>query len=208
MAVVAAGVALRLAAGCTITSGGLAADGFSWGWLVTDENDAPLGCEEVSADLARLVITDTEGAVHRFDWSCGDELGDWSAGSAEQEIATGDAAVVAQLVRLVGSGAEVEDQVLAEATLAHDFSVVSTANELGTIQFVVDAWNPQTAPDASLRWTWQIGSEWIEDPTAEDYPTNAECAAAGIDYVNLWIWNPEFEEWWTDTTWTGFPCGS
>ena len=34
--------------------------------------------------------------------------------------------------------------------------------------------------------------------------TEQECLDAGIDYVNLWIWNPNVEEWWTDAAWTEY----
>ena len=34
----------------------------------------------------------------------------------------------------------------------------------------------------------------------------ADCEAAGIDYVYLWVWNPHTQAWWTDPGWTEFAC--
>jgi hypothetical protein len=208
IAAVLTSVALQVSLGCTITSGGLTADGFAWSWLVTDADGAAHGCADVAADLARLVVTDADGVAHVFDWRCGDDLGAWEAASGDQELATGPASVTAQLIRLVEGASELEEQVLSAGSFTHDLSVVAASNDQGQVQFVVDVWDPQDAADASLLWSWQLGAEWIDDPTAEDYPTNAECAAAGIDYVNLWVWNPEYEQWWSDTSWTQFPCGA
>jgi hypothetical protein len=90
------------------------------------------------------------------------------------------------------------------STITFDFELESgqLANDLGTVDFPVEVWNPAEDADASIAWEWVFG----EDYDNGEYPTAQMCADAGIDYVNVWVWNPFWEAWWTDAAFTEFPC--
>jgi len=194
--------------GCTIGSPAEDADSLDWEWWIVDNTDNSISysCADVGADYTRLTITDADGVTHEFLWDCAAGAGTWDADEEEGEplIAGGSATVTADLLTfddLVEEGA-----VMSTATF--DFEFDGIINDLGAVEFAVDMWDPEAEADASIWWQWQFTDECIpfEDTVDDDWPTLQDCEDAGIDYVNLWIWNPMIEEWWTDAAWTEFPC--
>jgi hypothetical protein len=187
--------------GCTITAGdGDIAAGFSWSWEVMDvDYSVNYTCADVGAEYAVIRVTDSEGVSHEFYWLCDDASGETDG----WEIATGTATVTADLVT---SG----DGVLSTITFEQDFESGSLSNDLGLVQFGVDVWDPEAEADASLWWQWQFRSECIpfEDTVDGDWPTEDECIEEGIDHVDLFIWNPNVEQWWIDDYWSEQPCGA
>ncbi|MFO8073226.1 MAG: hypothetical protein R6V85_15245 [Polyangia bacterium] len=193
------GLALAVG-GCTINAGDSdggvdIAAGFSWTWSVVDyETDEPLNCDFVGAETARITVVDDNGDMWEIDWPCyyGEgETDSW-------DIATGPATVTAQLLDNPGDG-----NVLSETTFDFTFESGELSNDLGEVVFGVDTWeDPSQDADASIAWEWQFGP----DEDSMEAPDQTMCQEAGIDYVNLWVWNPVYEQWWTDTAWTEFPC--
>jgi hypothetical protein len=197
--------AVAALSGCVIGTPNEDADSLDWSWSIVDYGDPSIAydCGDVGAEYTRLTIADADGVEHTFYWMCADSAGTWEADeeNAEALIAGGNATVTAELLT---SG----DAVLSTGTFEFEFDGI--INDLGAVEFAVDMWDPEAEADASIWWQWQLADECIpfEDTVDGDWPTEAECAAAGIDYVNLWIWNPVVEQWWTDSTWTEFPCGA
>lgn len=193
------------ASGCVIGSPAEDADSLDWTWSIVDFNDPSIAysCGDVGADVTRLTITDADGTVHELYWDCEGGAGTWDADEEAEEalIAGGDATVVADLLTYGGG-------LLSSGEFHFEFDGI--INDLGEVEFQVDTWDPEAEADASIWWQWQFTDECInfEDTVDDDWPSEADCETAGIDYVNLWIWNPNVEEWWTDADWTEFPCGA
>ncbi|MDJ0763207.1 MAG: hypothetical protein QNJ97_09490 [Myxococcota bacterium] len=217
-------VAALLWSGCDVKVGDGTIDGgvdisagFSWSWTVTDaETNQTITCEDAGADYTHVRITDADGVVHEnFYWLCSGMAGETDG----WDIATGTGTVVASLVT-------VDNVVLSQtAPFEYDFQSGQMSNDLGIIDFPVEFWDPVTEADANIAWQWRVATDpnWeqlIADAEPADLPTVVEavsdafteaeggisCADFGIDYVTLWVWNPENEQWWTDATATQLPC--
>ena len=186
-------------AGCEISvgdgddDGGVDIDaGLSWSWSVYDyDTEAAVDCAAAGAAYAKLTVNDSAGEVHEIYWLCSDLEGETDG----WEIATGDATITADLVTD-------EEVVLSTVTFDQELESGELANDLGEVEFFVEGFDPDAAADASIAWEWVFG----EDYENGEYPDATMCAEAGIDYVNLWVWNPVWEGWWTDTAYTEFPC--
>jgi hypothetical protein len=195
----APGLAITLAvAGCEISVGGGDDDdvdidaGLSWSWSLHDyDTEAAIDCAAAGAAYTRLTVEDSQGTVHEIYWLCGDLEGETDG----WEIATGTASITADLVTSQGV-------VLSGTSFEFDLESGQLSNDLGEVAFYVEVWDPAVAADASIAWEWVFG----EDYDGGWYPDAGDCAEAGIDYVNVWVWNPVWEAWWTDAAFTEFPC--
>lgn len=203
-------VAVFAASGCVIGTPSEDADSLDWTWTIVDNSDNTIGysCADIGADYTRLTINDADGVVHEFVWECAGGNGTWDADeeAGEALIVGGNASVTADLLTF----SELVEDAGVLSTITFDFEFDGIINDLGAVEFAVDMWDPEAEADASIWWQWQFAEECIafEDTVDDDWPTEDDCAAAGIDYVNLWIWNPNVDEWWTDLDWTEFPCGA
>jgi hypothetical protein len=200
-----AAVTVFAVGGCTIGSPAEDADSLDWAWSIVDYSDPSIAytCGDVGADVTRLTITDDAGTVHEFMWDCEGGAGTWDADeeAGEPLIAGGNGTVVAELLTYGGG---------LLSTGEFNFEFDGIINDLGEVEFAVDMWDPEAEADASIWWYWQIGEECLDFESPDDitWPTDDDCDELGIDYVTLWIWNPNVEEWWTDADWTEFPCGA
>lgn len=191
-------VAVFAASGCVIGDGiNDDADSLDWTWTIVDYGDPSIGydCADVGAAYTRLTIDDADGVVHEFYWLCEGGAGTWDADEEEGEplIAGGNASVTADLVT---------DQDVVLSTITFNFEFDGIINDVDPVEFQVDTWDPEAEADASIAWQWMFGP----DEASAEWPTEQQCDDAHVDYVNLWIWNPVVEQWWTDLSWTEFPC--
>jgi len=166
---------------------------FDWAIQGTDFPVRTYTCEEVGAAFIQMSFTVGQD-THYTAWYC-----TGSSGSAETDanFPVGTGTVKFELLNINGNlittGVDKNGNVWGEVEL------VKGANNLEQVDFQFasnDVWDP-TGTDATLWYTWTI-----DDPNPDDtdfpVPTADQCTTAGVDYVVLWIWNPNAEDWWTD----------
>ncbi|MCP4679472.1 MAG: hypothetical protein GY854_29075 [Deltaproteobacteria bacterium] len=179
---------------------GLAA-GFSWSWTLVDyDTNAPIDCETAGAEYARIQITDSEGASHDIWWLCSDLSGETDT----RQIAAGDGTVTASLLTINEVAISQTDP------WTFDFKSGELDNELNSVEFGVELWNPEAAADASLTWEWMKATveDW-QDPYADaEYFSESMCTDMGIDYVFLWYWDDDSDMWRAGADVTDFTCGA
>ncbi|MCP4606676.1 MAG: hypothetical protein GY847_40240 [Proteobacteria bacterium] len=174
--------------------------GISWSWsIIDDATQEPMTCEQAGAVYARVQITDSEDETHDLEWPCSDmsyETDSW-------DIAPGEGIVTASLLD------ENKEPLSQTEPFIFEFKSGEMLNEFDLVEFAVDLWDPETGGDSSLTWKWReaTADDWDDDPLANSKVfTEAMCAERGIDHVYLWVWNPESQQWWTDTDVTKFRC--
>ncbi|MDD5306102.1 MAG: hypothetical protein PHU25_02165 [Deltaproteobacteria bacterium] len=193
-----ASVALCLAAtvvapGCRIDVGGVdagveAASGFGCAWTVADPKGSELTCDAAGAAYARVTVDDSAGKIHVVHFECAPMKGTASG----LEVATGPAKVTFQLLTR-------QDAILVETSFDHELVTGALGNDLGRLDLTVAPWAPSRGAKGTIEWRWTVAGE---EPTAD----NGLCAAAGVDDVELWVWNEEIGEWWRNEERTRFPC--
>jgi hypothetical protein len=179
--------------GCKLSPGGGDDDtgiamGFSVQWELSDwDTKEAINCEDARAETVRIEVIDSKGTTHEYYWFCSD-------GNSEndRELAAGNASVT---VELLGG-----DTIVSEVTFPHTLSSDTDANDLGLVDFGVRIFDPVSSADSSIEWQWR------NSDSVDDWMSAADCEAAGIDYVYLWVWNPYTQTWWTDPGWTEFAC--
>lgn len=173
---------------------------FKADWTVEDEGGTAVTCAEAGAVYVRTTIVDSSNTSFEFYAFC--ENGAYEL-ETDQPIEDGTASVTIDLIT--------ENEDVLSTTEAFSFDIDASAdNDFDTIAFVVALWDPFTGADATLNWEWRkaTGATW-SDPYADTEPfTSSYCEEMGIDYVALYIWNPEANKWWTDSTLTDIRCDS
>ena len=162
--------------------------GFSIHWELSNwDTGEAINCEDARAQTVKITVVDSMGATHEYFWFCSG-----GKGEIDRELAAGNASVTAELL----SG----DTVVSEATFHHTLSSDTGADDLGLVDFGVLIFDPVSLADSSIEW------RWTNSDTVDDWMSATDCEAAGIDYVYLWVWNPNTQTWWTDPGWTEFAC--
>jgi hypothetical protein len=178
--------------GCKLSVGGGDGTGtvmgFSVQWELSNwDTGEAINCEDARAQTVRITVVDSKGTAHEYYWFCSD-----GNGEIDRELAAGNASVTAELL----SG----DTIVSEATFPHMLSSDTGPEELGLVDFGVLIYDPVSLADSSIEWQWR------NSDAVDDWMSAADCEAAGIDYVYLWVWNAYTQTWWTDPGWTEFAC--
>lgn len=172
--------------------------GFGWQWMVVDGDGNTLTCADAGAEYALVTVTDAASVEHKIYWLCSDGAGQ----TDERVIAPGMATITQTLLTA-------DDTPLSQ-TVPFTFDFKAGDNDLGPTEFEIALWDPFTGADSSLTWEWRKATkaDWV-DPYADAEPFSAQiCTDLGIDYAQLWLWNPDFEYYWTDPAVTEFKCDS
>jgi hypothetical protein len=164
------------------------ATGLGCAWVIADADGLELSCDAAGAAYAQVTVNDSAGRLHRVHFECAATKG----AASGLEIATGSARVTFQLLTR-------QDAILAETSFDHEFANGALGNDLGRLTLTVEPWDPSQGGEGTIEWRWSVADE---EPTID----NGLCAAAGIDHVDLWVWNEEIGEWWRDEARTRFPC--
>ncbi len=200
---------LSLTVGCTVSTNGGDDDDDSdtggnedeveiqWSWTIVDENAATFTCADVQAAFTRIAITDSAGESHELWWECSAASGVSGTGWG---IATGAANVTIDLVTS-------DDVPLSTTTFAHEFAP-GMIDPVWEVEFQVGVYDdPTVNGNATLTWEWRWAEGDVEDPWEDTTPFNATiCEQLKIDYVNMWVWNDVWEQWWTDAQVTQVQC--
>jgi len=156
-------------------------------WAIQDANSpsTTYTCEEVGAAYIQISFT-TSQETYYAAWYC-----TGSSGSAEtgKDFPAGTGTVTFELLDVDGN--VITTGVDENGAAWGDVELAEGVNDFGKVEFQFvsdDVWDP-TGTDATILYNWTI----------DDSPPTADlCTTAGVDYMTLWIWNPDTEDWWTD----------